>query len=551
MLRQLTVKNFALIDRVSLEFSPRLNVLTGETGAGKSILIDAIRFVLGEKIDGAGAGASSVEAVFELAGNPLRRAPALEPYFESEEDDLILRREIADGRSRASINGRAVNVSALREAGQLLLDIHGQYDHQLLLDPKFQLEMIDRLGGHGELKAAYAALYKEYKEWTERRAELAALDERREREIDLLKYQIDEIERGGLEEGEEESLREEKIRLANAEKLFELAASILSCLNEDAHSATMMLRKARRSFTELARIDESMGGVKGDFESAEIHLEEIVRSLEDYKEGLSFDPGRLGEVQERLDVIETLKKKYGGSVDRIRLFLGQARERYDELVNSSVYIQEIDAKLARVGPELKKHAALLSEKRKKAGSSLRRVIESEMKDLGVQSARFECHCSAADPGPDGADHFEFMISLNVGEPVAPLRRIVSGGEVSRIMLAMKRALMKVDPMPSLVFDEIDANIGGRLGSVTGKKLKEISDDRQVLLITHLPQIASFADRHFKVSKRIAQGKTLTEYRVVEGEERVSELAQMMSGRRETEASRKHAEEMLSRSSEGR
>ncbi|MBI4549318.1 MAG: DNA repair protein RecN [Candidatus Omnitrophica bacterium] len=550
MLRQLTVKNFALIDRVSLEFSPHLNVLTGETGAGKSILIDAIRFVLGEKIDGAGAGSSAVEAVFELSDSSLRRAPALEPYFESEEDDLILRRETADGRSRASINGRSVNVSALREAGRLLLDIHGQYDHQLLLDPKFQMEMIDRLGGNAEIQSAYAALFMEYREWTGRRAELAALEERREREIDLVKYQIDEIERGAVEEGEEESLREEKIRLANAEKLFELAAAILSSLNENSPSASALLGSARRSFADLARIDESMARLQDDFQSAEIHLEEIIRSVEDYKESLSFEPARLDEIQARLEVIDTLKRKYGGSAERIGAFLSQARRRYDELVNSSVLLQEIDAKLARLGPEMKKLASLLSEKRKKAGVALRRVIETEMKDLGVASARFECRSSPAEPGPDGADQLEFLISLNVGEPVAPLRRIVSGGEVSRVMLALKRALMKVDPMPSLIFDEIDANIGGRLGSVTGRKLKEISEDRQVLLITHLPQIASFADRHFKVFKKVAQGKTVTEYRVVEGDERVSELAQMMSGRRETEASRRHAEEMLSKSAEG-
>lgn len=550
MLKELSIRNFALIDSLTMEFSPRLNVLTGETGAGKSILIDALRFVLGERLEGlAGQDAKQtfVEAVFDIQDKNLRQHPAVASYLEEENDYLILRRELAEGRSRALVNGRNVNVSGLREIGALLIDIHGQYDHQLLFETHAQMELIDRLAKTEDMLKSYGTAYATYEGLVKRRDELKELEEGREREADLLKYQIEEIERAAVEEGEEDELKEEMVRLSNAEKLHEVVSSLLAALGDDSVSASSLMGRAQRDFTELARIDESTAGLRHEFESVQIGLEEIIRSVEDYREKLSFDPGRLKEIEERLDTIEMIKRKYGSSFDKVRQFLEESKKRYDELANASVYGKEAEQKIKEILPELKKKADEITEKRKKAGSGLKRTIETELADLGISHAEFSCRFEKSDLGQLGQDAMEFMISPNPGQPLLPLRKIVSAGEVSRFMLAMKKALMKVDPMPTLIFDEIDANIGGRLGSVTGRKLKDISADRQVLLITHLPQIASFADRHFKVSKKVLPGPpehTATQYQVVEGEARVRELAQMMSGKKESEASLKHAEEML-------
>ena len=570
MLKELSIRNFALIDSMTMEFSPRLNVLTGETGAGKSILIDALRFVLGERLEvlaGQDAKQTFVEAVFDIQDKKLRQHMAVASYLEEENDYLILRRELAEGRSRALINGRNVNVSGLREIGALLIDIHGQYDHQLLFETPAQMELIDRLAKTEELLQSYGSVYSTYEGLIKRRDELKELEEGREREADLLKYQIEEIERAKVEEGEEDELKEEMVRLSNAEKLHEVVSSLLAALGDDNVSASSLMGRAQRDFAELARIDESTAGLRHEFESVQIGLEEIIRSVEDYREKLSFDPGRLKEIEERLDTIEMIKRKYGSSFDKVSQFLEESKKRYDELANASVYGKEAEQKIKEILPELKKKADEITEKRKKTGSGLKRTIETELADLGISHAEFSCRFEkvelgqpgqaanggsvkqalAIGLGPLGQDNLEFMISPNPGQPLLPLRKIVSAGEVSRFMLAMKKALMKVDPMPTLIFDEIDANIGGRLGSVTGRKLKDISEDRQVLLITHLPQIASFADRHFKVTKKVLPGppeRTVTQYQIVEGEARVRELAQMMSGKKETEASLKHAEEML-------
>lgn len=559
MLTRLYVKNFALVREATLEFSPELNCLTGETGAGKSILIDAIRFVLGERMEiPAAAGETCiVEAVFELrnlgkrgqAGNiacPLFDE-VLAPFLEPEEDVLILRKESSDARTRVLINNRAANNSSLKEIGRLLLDIHGQYDHQLLLDSASHLDLIDRFAKTAPLLAEYQTLYQEYDTLRKRQEELKALAEGRERELDLLKYQVEEIERAGLREREEEELKTEHLRFGNSEKLHELASRMLAYLEEEERSVSDLLGQACREMNALVKLDPSLEESKAGFENVQLEFEERSRSLREYRENLSFDPERLAEIEKRLDLIEHLKRKYGrGVISAVLEFFEKTKKKYDELLNGELYEKDAEKKIRQLWPKLESLAEELREKRKKAASVLKRTIETELKDLELSHTRFDCEIQKQDFSQTGADALEFMISLNPGEPLLPLRKIVSAGEVSRIMLAMKKALMKVDPVLTLIFDEIDANIGGRLGEVTGQKLKEIASERQVLLITHLPQIASFADRHFKVSKTVKTGKTSTEYRIIAGEERVQELAQMMSGKNETEISRKHAKEMLNK-----
>lgn len=549
MLIRLQIQNFALITDIALDFHPQLNVLTGETGAGKSILIDALCFALGERYDGQKPAAGkpcSVEAVFDLAKKI--KAQEIISQFVSEEDDVLILHRVmtADGRNRVWINNRAATNASLKEVGNFLIDIHGQHDHQQLFDAASHLELIDRLAKLESVREDYEKIYQEYALIVRNKEELQNLQQSRDREIDLLKYQIKEIEGPQFEDGEEIELKTERIRLANSEKLHAAAERLLQFLNEDETNVSSLLGRSAKELQSLVRLDASLENLKGDFDNAQLAIEEIIRTVKDYQENLFFDEDRLEEIDKRMDQIELVKRKYGGSLQEALRYLAEAKSKYDKLINSELYGKEMDQKISKLLPKLKSLAADLTEKRKKTAISLKRTIEMELKDLNIPNAQFECKIEKKDFAADGVDQIEFLISLNAGQEVLPLRKIISGGEASRVMLAMKKALMKVDPVPTLIFDEIDANIGGRLGSVTGQKLKEISEERQVLLITHLPQIASFADRHFKVSKKSRSGQTVVEYSVIEGEERVRELAQMLGGKQESTISLKHAEEMLTR-----
>lgn len=551
MLSQLKIENFALIQNLSIDFCAHLNVLTGETGAGKSILINAVRFVLGERLDPAkrflGEKKSVVEAVFEVDVEKYKKRDGVwNEFFEDAEEDLVvLRRELlSSGKARASVNGRTVTASTLRQLSSQLIDIHGQHDHQLLFNPKTHLNILDR---YGKLEGAlrdYLKFFEEYQDLCKRRDELKALEAGRERELDLLKYQIDEIESAGLSPDEEEELQLERIRLANAEKLFELSQATLAALDEDDYSVSSKLGDAYRGMTGLSRLDESLSSTQSSFEDAQLAIEEVIRSVRDYQESLSFDPDRLEEIEKRIDLITLLKKKYGASVSEVLEFYDSARIQYDKLINSSLYEDEVAKKIKALMPKLQNVASEIRKKRKKAASEIKKAIETELRDLELKHAKFEVNFEEEDFGANGRDKVKFLISLNAGQPLMDLAKIISGGEASRVMLALKKGLVQVDPIGTLIFDEIDSNIGGRLGTVVGTKLKEIARGHQVLLITHLPQIASFADRHIKVSKKTLNEETHTEYRVLQGEDQVLELAQMMSGAHETEISKKHAKEML-------
>jgi len=549
MLTQLHIKNFALIDDLTLEFSGQMNVLTGETGAGKSILIDAIRFVLGERMDGFRSDAQEkpcqVEAAFELQGGFLQNQSALEPYL-SEDGLFVLRREISLGKTRAWINNRLVSLSLLKEAGAYLIDIHGQHDHQRLLDSSSHLDILDRFAKVDSLKADYAVFYEQYARLKKEQEELAALEEHKERELDVLKYQVDEIERAEIRDLNEEALELERMRLANSEKLAEIVSHALAVLDENEASADSALSEAVRDLKGLVKFDTSVEKIKADCESVQYSIQETVAALRDYREKLTFDPDRLKDLEKKADLLEHLKRKYGGTLSKVLEFYKEAKAKYDKLIDMDVTKKDLHKELLDLGPKLREAALKFSEKRKKAGALLKKTIEAELKDLQIAHAEFEVRVEKTDFSSEGMDRVEFLARLNPGHPMLGIAKIISGGEASRVMLAMKKALMQVDPVPVLIFDEIDTDIGGRLGHVTGQKLKSISGERQVLLVTHLPQIASFADRHFKVTKSVQKGRTLVQYQVLEGEAKVRELAQMMSGQQESDISRRHAEEMLDR-----
>lgn len=548
MLERLHITRFALIDDIEIDFSAGLNVLTGETGAGKSILIDALRFVLGERLDGIrkidAAQGARVEAVFSL--NTLPKIPEILQTFVSEEDEnLIFSREVTEhGKSRCWVNARAVNVSTLKEIGRRLVDIHGQYDHQLLLDASSHLDFLDRYAKNEILLKDYETAYHEYRTVIARRDEMKELESGRERDLDVLKFQIDEIEKIKYKENEEEDLLLEHRRLGNAEKLFEITHKLKALLSEESGSVSEILALGYPELKSLVKLDPAAESWMADYESAQGLIENLADKIREYQDSLSFEPERLGEIEKRLDRIEGLKRKYGKSFGEIMSFYREAKSRYDKLLNSRVYEKEIDDAIQKILPEMEKLSAGLTQARQKAKELLKKTVEKELQDLEIKHVVFDARFEETDFSETGKDRTEFLISLNAGQPALPLKHIVSAGEVSRLMLAMKKALIRIDPVPVLIFDEIDSNIGGRLGAVTGKKLQEIAAKRQVLLITHLPQIASFADRHIKVNKKTVKGRTFVAYEVLEKEERVKELAQMMSGKSETDIAKKHAEEML-------
>lgn len=552
MLERILVKNFALIDEASLEFHPKLNIFTGETGAGKTILIDALSIALGERFDPAFALSKTVntliEAVFNFSSAFLKTHPQIKEWMSEDDECLILRREIMpDGRNKCFINGKTVNVSNLREVGNYLADFHGQYDHQQILDPALHGSILDQFARiESELKS-YQAIFSDYSKLKSELNQLESLNANRERECDLLKYQIGEIERIKPENNEDLELKEEHIRLANSERLHEHAEKILNLLSDDDGSVTEKIGITTRELAALSKIDESMKDQLSELLEAEIAITEIARAIEDYRDNLSFDENRLKEIERRLDEIEMLKRKYGGSIEAVLNFLKEIKARYDVLSHFEERNEELTKQLKTLEKKLQSEASLLTQKRKKAALKLKSAIEAELADLAIPKARFECRIEPSDPHESGMDKIEFFVSLNVGQSLEALAKIISGGEASRIMLAIKRALIDSDEIPTMIFDEIDANIGGRLGSIVGEKLSQISKKHQILLITHLPQIASFADNHIKVAKKVQGKQTKVFYQVLESDNRVKELSEMFSGEKETEISVEHAKQLLQNS----
>lgn len=554
MLLQITIRNYALIEESILDFSPGLNVLTGETGAGKSILLDALQLLLGarsgsESLRDPGKPCS-VEAYFSLE-RVLRLPEDLSGFLEPGETGMMLKREIAsDGKSRCYLNRKAVNLSVLRDLGRCLVDFHGQHDEQQIFQTETHRELTDRLAGISfgvSLEGGaqdYLIMYREYAELERAREKILREADGRQRKLDLLKYQIDEIERVKPEENEEEQLQSEKIRLAHAQKLSDITGEILEALDTGDDAASSKIARSFRGFQSWAKIDPEADTLRTSLQDVQAGLEELNRRVRDYRESLSFDEDRLSEVENRMASLEMLKKKYGGSLSRVLEFLSISRSEHEDLINADVNQQDAEKAMQRIKPGLEKAADAITAKRAKASAKLKHEVEKELKDLGMPHARFECRLQSGALGPWGRETVEFFFSPNPGHDLKPLVRVASGGEASRVLLALKKALAEVDQTPTLIFDEIDANIGGRLGDRVGRKMREIASGRQIFLITHLPQIASFAERHFKVTKKVSKSATQVNYVQLEGQARVRELAEMMSGQKESDIAKTHAEAML-------
>jgi DNA repair protein RecN (Recombination protein N) len=604
MLIELTITDFAIIDHLRLTLCPTLNVFTGETGAGKSIIVDAIAALVGERVSAdmvrAGSARASVEGIFDVSGflasargnangaapSPDAREPAGQANeaatlgdvlsrleLEPEDGTLILAREIlASGRSIARVNGRSVPLSALQQIARFLIDIHGQSTHLALLHPEQHVFYLDRYAGTPELQAQVAALVAA---WRANRRELERLrqNEREiERRIELLRYQVDEIDAARLQQGELEELETDRRRLANAERLGELSQAIHDALSGDsdgdAQSAVDLVATAERALGELLRLDDTLREQAPSLEQARAILQDVAMTVRSYQEDIAADPQRQAAVEERLDLISRLRRKYGATLDEILAYAEDARRELDELLHREERMADLQAHDHTLRGDIGALASELSARRQAAARELAMAMEHELDDLNMPRARFQVQitqqpdrdgvpahptpATAASDGanavhfafsPTGIDRVEFLIAPNPGEPLKPLARIASGGETSRLMLALKTILARADIVPTLIFDEIDAGISGRSGQTVGEKLWQLGRSHQVLCVTHLPQIAALGDCHFRVSKAQRDERTTTHVEVLAPPERVLELSQMLGGR-QTAAARANADDLL-------
>ncbi len=552
VLKSLSIRNFAVIESLDLEFGPALNVLTGETGAGKSIVVEALGFLAGARGSASwlrtGADRLSVAGVFEASDFPKTQRA----QYRLGPGPVEARRELdAAGRTRAWIQGHGVPVAALAAFGESLIDFHGQHEQQALLRPAVQLACVDR---YGQLETAAASAAAAWEEWSRLEAESEALqlsDEERRRRIELCRWQWDEIREAGLSPGEEEQIAAALPRLKNAERLATLAASAREVLFEAEGSVQEGLLKASRAVAELVKIDPDLKPLQDCLESAGISVEEVARDLGAYGERVTADPQKLDELVGRLDLIARLKRKYGSTLEEV-LDKGRTLARELEVLEHST--ERAGAVAAELEAGRRRLAALcesLHKERLAAARKLEKAASKDLGGLGMGQAKFAIAVEFEEGRftRSGGDDVEFLIAPNPGEPLKALRAVASGGELSRVMLALKTVLSRAEGARVLIFDEVDAGIGGTVGRAVGERLARLGESRQVLCVTHLPQVACFAGRHFEVAKEVREGRTLVSARRLESDARLESLARMLGGREATAASRRHARELLQHSSE--
>lgn len=573
MLRELRIENFALIDKLALSLAPGLTALTGETGAGKSIIVDALNAVLGERVTSeairGGAAAARIEAVFELSDAPAARAAAEATGISLDDGRLVLARTIAAGRSQYRINDRPASMADLRAIGEHLADIHGQHEHQALIHERYHRGFLDAFGGpeHQQLLTSYRAVWDEL--CAARRAlERIALDERtRAQRLDLLRYQLAEIDDAGLVPGEDEELAAERARLMHYERLRTGIIEAYEALEDEQAGGLGSLRRAAAVVEELAGIDPALQESASALLDALAGSEDAARALRRYVEDLDEDPERIDEVEGRLNLIATLRRKYGEDVRAILAYRDEIAREIAELEGAEQSAEELERRIAELEVEAGIAAERLSQSRRALAEELAVCVEEALRPLGMERARFavDIEADADEDGlPDaegrrwaadsgGIDRVRFMLSANPGEELRPLSKVASGGELSRVMLTFKSLAAGApgNAVPTIVFDEVDANIGGRVANAVAEKLIAVSANAQVLCITHLPQIACMADRQIAVSKRVVGERTIVEVAELEGEARVAEIARMMGESETARTAREHAAEMLAEATRAR
>jgi len=557
VLTELRIRNFAIIDAIELEFADGFTVFTGETGAGKSILVDAVDLLVGGRASAdlirSGAEEAEVSGVFSLKEErPVAQVLHEQDLLERGETEVILRRILSRaGRHRIHVNGRPAPLGVLQALRGLLVDIHGQHDHQSLFRPTVQLDLLDEFGGLADARAAYEAAFAQWRELetrlTERRDMLA---ERRARE-DLLRYQVEEITSANLQPGADRELEREKLLRSQGRRLAELVQATYGPLYEEDPSLLQGVGSLTGPLKELAAIDAELVEDRDRFAEALAQLTDLAQRLRAYRDRLEFDPDKLEKVEERLDLIRRLVKKYGGSLEEVVRRGERAQQELRELETGEADLKELSSQVADAHEKVAKLAQALSRKRTKTASDLEKRLERELKDLRMDHARVRIAVEQGSDSdgptltPTGSDRVEFLFSSNLGESPQPLARIASGGELSRVMLAMKTVLAEQDRVPVLVFDEVDAGIGGAVSEVVGKRLRHLSQHgHQVFCITHLAPIAAQAQRHFAVTKVAKDGRTVTQVALLDKAGRVEEVARMLGGEKITPTIRSTAAEML-------
>ena len=564
MLSLLKIKNIALIDELQLEFSHGLNLLTGETGSGKSIIVDSLGALTGERVSSdlikEGTNQAQIEGLFTIKPNSNLHEIFYESGIELEdadETDLIVRRELAaNGRNRIFVNNQLITQNFLKKIGAFLVDIHGQGEQTTLFNPANHLEILDE---YANLKGERATLIEKYRRMAQIHSEIENLraDEAQKLQLlDILQFQVDEIGKAKLQTGEDETLEEEKKRLNNVEKLSTLSDESYLLLYENEEAVVTTLEKVIKRITELSEYESSFRDYEESLQTAQAVLEDLAFAVRDFRGSLEYSPERLEEIENRLAEISRLKRKYGGSIETVLAHYSESEERLRNIETSELREEELRCELKKAREGYLKIAADLHSKREKAARKFEREVETSLKAVALEKARFEVRIFT--PNDDemqsenadksftakGFDAIEFYFSANVGESPKPLARVASGGEASRLMLVLKTTAKSSDAEKAVVFDEIDTGIGGRVAESVGLKLKELAKTQQVLCVTHQPQVASLADQHFLVEKQMEKNRTEVRVRQLSEIEQIEEIARMLAGEKITETARQHAREML-------
>ncbi|MTI48186.1 DNA repair protein RecN [Sporosalibacterium faouarense] len=556
MLLELNIENFAIIDNVNIHFSDGFNVLTGETGAGKSIIIDAVSMVLGgraaKEFIRTGADKSVIEAVFSLKKTYDARKTLKHYGIDVGEDNtLIVTREIySTGRSVSRVNGRTVTLNMLKELTDKLVDIHGQHEHQSLLNQESHINFIDSLGKNiiSDTKENILKDYNKVKSLKSNLGGLAFDEQERERKIDLLKFQLNEIDEAELKPNEEEKLMNNYKKISNVESIKKSIGSIIETMNSSDYNQVSVLDKLNSIsglLVNASKSDDNIEKYKETFDSAIYQLQEVVRDLRDYEDTLEYNPEKLQELEDRIAIITRLKRKYGNTIEEILQYRDDIDSELQSIINSEKEIIRINNEIKAIEKQIYENCYILTKERKKIAAAIEKDITKELKELNMPNVTFKISFKELDTyTKTGIDNVEFLISTNIGEPVKSLSKIVSGGEMSRIMLAFKTILAHVDHISCLIFDEIDTGISGRTAQVISEKIAEIARTHQVLCITHLPQIAAMSDTHFQISKVVHNRKTNTRIKKLTDIDRINELSRLLGGVDLTSTTKMHAKEML-------
>jgi DNA repair protein RecN (Recombination protein N) len=552
MLVELIVENYAVVEQARLHFHAGLNLMTGETGSGKSIVVDSLGLLLGARASSemirTGANRARVTGIFAVEMRPEMEALLEEAGIELDDGELIVEREIAAaGKSRAFVANRPVTTAFLRQLAPALADIHGQNDQQLLFDMQTQRALLDKYARAGGQVEHVAQAFREWRGVKAKLDELQRNEQEKLRLLDLWRFQLNEIDTAQPKTGEDQALEAERRILQNATRLQENASLAFELLYEAPESAASSLRQALKRIDELVRIDATLAETSAAIKQAEIAVEEAAWNLRDYLGKLEGDPARLEDVESRLDVLDRLKRKYGGNLDEVLKFLADVKRQVDEVENATEYREALEKEAARLAQEYERLAQGLSRTRKEAAEKLSSEVESELRSLAMGGTQFRVSVKAADWSANGMDEIEFLVSPNRGEELRPMGKIASGGELSRISLAMKTAIGDADSrkdIHTLVFDEVDAGVGGAAAASVGRRLKALSKSNQVICVTHLAQIAGFADHHYALSKKERKGRVVTDIRELETEERAREIGRMLSGETITAEALRQAEQLM-------